>query len=230
MNLQYAFEIPLPLEVVWQALLDVPRVAPCLPGAAIESSEGDQYLGRMKVRLGPIEMTYRGTLKLARRDDANHTAVLTAAGNEIKGGGGATANITLQAVSSTTGSAVKVTSDVNVSGRAAQFGRGVMEEIGAKLIAQFSDRLSKEMAAVQPAQAAASAAVASAGTLSPACPVQGAPPEALPAVVAATARSADEALDVGRLAWSVIGRRLIPIAVVIMLIVIAGIYLFVLKS
>jgi carbon monoxide dehydrogenase subunit G len=159
MNLQYTFQLPVPLESVWRALLDVRRVAPCLPGAAIESGEGDDFLGRMKVKLGPIEMTYRGTVRLTQRDDVNHTALLTAAAKEIKGGGGATATINLRAAPAGTGSEVTVQSDFNVSGKAAQFGRGVMEEIGAKLMGEFAVRLAALLASEAPAAATAPAPV-----------------------------------------------------------------------
>jgi carbon monoxide dehydrogenase subunit G len=151
MNLEYKFRLPVAIETVWRTLLDIKHVAPCLPGAAIESGEGHEFAGRMRIKLGPIEMTYRGTLRLTERDDVNHSAVLSASGKEIRGGGGATANINLRAVPAGAGSEVTVQTEFNVSGKAAQFGRGIMEEIGAKLMAEFSTRLAKLIAVERPA-------------------------------------------------------------------------------
>lgn len=158
MNFQYQFKLGVPVDKAWAVLMDVKRVAPCLPGAAIESGEGDNYVGRVKVKLGPIELTYRGDVTFVERDDAAKRAVINVAAKEVKGAGAAKATLTLDVAASGAQTEVSVGSEFTVSGKAAQFGRGVMEEVGEKLMAEFAARLSKLIAADNEA-AAVSASV-----------------------------------------------------------------------
>ncbi|MBK6720919.1 MAG: SRPBCC family protein [Sphingomonadales bacterium] len=126
----------------WPVLLDVYRVAPCMPGASIESGEGNDYVGRIKVRLGPVEMVYRGDLHFTQRVDASHALAVEGAAKDTKGGGGAKAKVSLKvAEHGLSACMVSIHSDYAVSGKAAQFGRGVMEEVAEKLMNEFSTRL-----------------------------------------------------------------------------------------
>ncbi|MCP5389342.1 MAG: SRPBCC family protein [Novosphingobium sp.] len=143
MNFQYRFTLPVPVDQAWATLLDVRRVAPCMPGAGIESGEGDHYVGRVKVKLGPIEMAYRGDLHFIERDEAAHRMKLEGVGKEMRGGGGAKALVTMHVASVPGGSEVAIDSEYELSGRAAQFGTGMIDEIGGKLMKEFARRLEK---------------------------------------------------------------------------------------
>jgi carbon monoxide dehydrogenase subunit G len=151
MELEHSFTVPVPEERAWEVLLDVKRVAPCMPGATLDSVEGDDIKGRIKVKVGPIAMTYAGTAHFTERDAQNHVIVLEASGKETRGAGTASASVrsTLQGQGDQTHVVVNTT--LNVTGRPAQFGRGVMAEVGGKLIGIFASNLA-DMLAAEPAQ------------------------------------------------------------------------------
>jgi carbon monoxide dehydrogenase subunit G len=151
MELEHSFTVPVPEERAWEVLLDVKRVAPCMPGASLDSVEGDDIKGRIKVKVGPIAMTYAGTAHFTERDAQNHVIVLEASGKETRGAGTASASVrsTLQGQGDQTHVVVNTT--LNVTGRPAQFGRGVMAEVGGKLIGIFASNLA-DMLAAEPAQ------------------------------------------------------------------------------
>jgi carbon monoxide dehydrogenase subunit G len=150
MELEHSFTVPVPEERAWEVLLDVKRVAPCMPGATLDSVEGDDIKARVKVKVGPIVMTYAGTARFTERDEQNHVIVLEASGKETRGAGTASATVrsTLQGEGDQTHVVVNTT--LNVTGRPAQFGRGVMAEVGGKLIGIFANNLA-EMLAAEPA-------------------------------------------------------------------------------
>jgi uncharacterized protein len=153
MELEHSFTVPVPEERAWEVLMDVNRVAPCMPGASLDSVEGDDIKGRIKVKVGPIAMTYAGTAHFTERDAQNHVIVLEASGKETRGAGTASASVrsTLQGQGDQTHVIVNTT--LNVTGRPAQFGRGVMAEVGGKLIGIFASNLA-EMLAADPGQPA----------------------------------------------------------------------------
>jgi carbon monoxide dehydrogenase subunit G len=167
MELEHSFTVPVPEERAWEVLMDVNRVAPCMPGASLDSVEGDDIKGRIKVKVGPIAMTYAGTAHFTERDEQNHVIVLEASGKETRGAGTASATVrsTLQEQGDQTHVVVNTT--LNVTGRPAQFGRGVMAEVGGKLIgifaANLADMLSAEPAAQPAAEPAESSAESPAG-------------------------------------------------------------------
>ena len=149
MELEHSFTVPVPEERAWEVLMDVNRVAPCMPGASLDSVEGDDIKGRIKVKVGPIAMTYAGTAHFTERDAQNHVIVLEASGKETRGAGTASASVrsTLQGQGDQTHVIVNTT--LNVTGRPAQFGRGVMAEVGGKLIGIFASNLAEMLAADQ---------------------------------------------------------------------------------
>jgi carbon monoxide dehydrogenase subunit G len=149
MELEHSFTVPVPEERAWEVLLDVERVAPCMPGASLDSVEGDNISGRIKVKVGPIAMTYAGTAKFTERDENAHVIVLEASGKETRGAGTASAKVrsTLQGEDGQTHVVVNTT--LNVTGRPAQFGRGVMAEVGGKLIGIFASNLADMLSAEQ---------------------------------------------------------------------------------
>src|SRR4051794_7308729 len=145
MNLENEFTVPVPVDEAWQVLLDVERVAPCMPGATLTSVNGDEFTGTVKVKVGPITVTYNGEAKFVSKDDATHRAVIEAKGRESRGSGTAGATVTTQLVDEGSRTKVQVVTDLNVTGRPAQFGRGVMAEVAGKLIDQFAKCLEDEI-------------------------------------------------------------------------------------
>jgi len=186
MQLEHEFEVPVPVDEAWDVLLDVERIAPCMPGATVESFDGEVVHGKVKVKVGPIQVTYAGTARFTEKDEAGRRVVIDASGKEARGTG--TANATIVGVMHPQGSSTKVTvtTDLAITGKPAQFGRGVMVEVGNKLLGQFATCLEAEITAGTPGEAAASAAAAGA----PAAPQAAAAP-AIPAGAQAAAAARD---------------------------------------
>jgi uncharacterized protein len=131
------FRVAVPVDQAWAVLTDVERIAPCMPGAELQEVEGDEYRGIVKVKVGPITAQYKGKATFAERDDAGHRAVLRAEGRETRGQGNASATITATLTPDGDGTQVSVVTDLTVSGKVAQFGRGVLADVSAKLLTQF---------------------------------------------------------------------------------------------
>ncbi len=141
MDLTNEFEVALPIDEAWAVLTDVERIAPCLPGAQLQEVEGDEYRGLVKVKVGPITASYRGAARFVELDQAAHRAVLKAEGRETRGQGNANAVITATLTSSGRGTKVVVETDLAITGKVAQFGRGVLADVSGKLLAQFVHNL-----------------------------------------------------------------------------------------
>jgi carbon monoxide dehydrogenase subunit G len=137
------FEVSAPIDKTWAVLTDVERIAPCLPGAQLQEVEGDEYRGIVKVKVGPITAQYKGAASFVERDDEHHRAVLKADGRDTRGAGNASALITATAEPAGDRTKVTVSTDLTVTGKVAQFGRGVMADVSAKLMGQFADNLEK---------------------------------------------------------------------------------------
>ena len=137
----------------WAILTDVERIAPCLPGAQLQEIEGDEYRGIVKVKVGPITAQYKGVATFAERDDDAHRAVLRAEGRETRGQGNAAATITATLVPDGDGTMVKVVTDLTITGKVAQFGRGVLVDVSTKLLQQFADCLQADVLAGDQAEA-----------------------------------------------------------------------------
>ncbi len=153
MELEHSFTVPVPEERAWEVLLDVERVAPCMPGASLDSVDGDAIAGRIKVKVGPIAMTYAGTARFTERDPHAHVVTLEAAGKETRGAGTASATVRSMLEGQGDHTHVIVHTTLNVTGRPAQFGRGVMAEVGGKLIGIFATNLASMLSADEPAAA-----------------------------------------------------------------------------
>jgi uncharacterized protein len=154
-KLENSFTVPVAADVAWQVLLDVERIAPCMPGATLTGREGDSFTGKVKVKVGPVSLTYGGTATFASLDEANRVAVIEAAGKETRGSGTAKAMITARMKEQDGSTTVDVETDLTITGKPAQFGRGVMAEISGKLITQFADCLAAEITGGGDASAAA---------------------------------------------------------------------------
>jgi len=150
MELEHSFTVPVPENRAWEVLMDVERVAPCMPGATLDSVDGDEIKGRIKVKVGPINMTYAGTARFTERDPDAHVITLEASGKETRGAGTASAKVRSMLESQNGHTHVVVHTTLNVTGRPAQFGRGVMAEVGGKLIGIFASNLA-DMLAAEPA-------------------------------------------------------------------------------
>jgi carbon monoxide dehydrogenase subunit G len=156
MELEHSFTIPVPPEQAWPVLLDVERIAPCMPGATVDSVDGDVVKGRIKVKVGPVQLTYSGTARFVERDEQSRSIRLEASGKETRGAG--TASATVRSSLSGEGGQTKVVvlTTMNVTGRPAQFGRGVMAEVGGRIIERFATNLAALLASAPAASVAAS--------------------------------------------------------------------------
>jgi carbon monoxide dehydrogenase subunit G len=141
MELTNTFDVSVPVDTAWAVLTDVERIAPCLPGAQLQEIEGDEYRGVVKVKVGPITAQYKGKATFVEKDDVAHKAVLEASGRDTRGQGNASATITALLEPAGDGTHVTVTTDLTVTGKVAQFGRGVLADVSAKLLGQFVDNL-----------------------------------------------------------------------------------------
>ena len=148
MDLQNSFVVPADIDTAWRTLLDVEAIAPCMPGATLESVDGNALTGSVKVKLGPVNMTYGGKARFVEKDEAQHRAVIEGTGKETRGSGTASALVTCQLVAETSDrTRVEVTTDLTVTGKPAQFGRGVMQDVAGRIIDQFSANLESVIAA-----------------------------------------------------------------------------------
>lgn len=145
MELDNSFTVPVPPDRAWDVLLDVERIAPCMPGATVDEFDGEVVTGRIKVKVGPVSLTYRGTAKFTERDPEARFVVVEASGKETRGAGTASATVRASLEPEPSGEATKVVmhTTMNVTGRPAQFGRGVMVEVGGKLVEKFAENLSQ---------------------------------------------------------------------------------------
>ena len=147
-ELDNSFTVPVPPDQAWDVLLDVKTIAPCMPGATVDEVDGDVVNGRIKVKVGPVSLTYKGTAKFTERNPETRVVVVEAAGKETRGAGTASATVRASLAPEGSGSGTEVTmhTTMNVTGRPAQFGRGVMVEVGGKLVEQFAANLAKLIA------------------------------------------------------------------------------------
>lgn len=162
MELTNTFSVAEPVDRAWAVITDLERVAPCLPGAALLGVDGEDYKGAVKVKVGPVTAQYEGVARFAQRDDDTHHAVLRAEGRDVRGQGNAAATIDLQLHPQGIGTEVVVVTDLELAGRVAQFGRGVIADVSGKLIGQFARRLEEEMGR-EPGQASGHGSGPSAG-------------------------------------------------------------------
>lgn len=207
MDLQNSFVVPADIDTAWRTLLDVEAIAPCMPGATLEGVDGDNFTGSVKVKLGPVNMTYGGKARFVERDEAAHRAVIEGTGKETRGSGTASAHVTCQLIAeSPDRTRVEVTTDLTVTGKPAQFGRGVMQDVAGRIIDQFSANLATVIAATG-AQAAAASAAAAAGEPAPAPPA----PTPLP--------QASDSIDLLGTAGAPVLKRAIPAALALVAII-----------
>ena len=232
MEMDHSFTVPVPPDRAWDVLLDVERIAPCMPGATVDEFDGEVVTGRIKVKVGPVSLTYRGTAKFTERDPDAKMILLEASGKETRGAGTASATVRAALEPESDGQATKATmhTTMNVTGRPAQFGRGVMVEVGGKLVEQFARNLS-ELISTEGAAAADGAAdtasggdegaadgtSAGAGTAAATGPGSTQPNPTVPVAGTSSAPPAqdhDDSIDLVRLAGPALLKRVVPAAIV----------------
>jgi uncharacterized protein len=192
LELQHSFTVPADVEAAWAALLDLETVAPCFPGATLTGRDGDDFSGQVRVKLGPVSLQYAGKGRFVERDDAAHRAVIEAQGRDKRGNGTAGATVVAQLEAEGEGATrVVVDTQLKVTGRPAQFGRGVMQDVGGRIIDQFADNLARQLgggSAEAPAAEAPAAETSAAETSETEAPAVEAP--AAPVEEAASTESA----------------------------------------
>ena len=229
-ELDNSFTVPVPPEQAWDVLLDVERIAPCMPGASVTSVEGDEIAGQVKVKLGPLSLSYKGTAKFTEKDPASHTIAIEATGKETRGAGTASATVhaSLKPADAEGQTTVSMHTSLNVTGRPAQFGRSLLPEVSGKLIDQFAANLAaligstsrsaeaepeaapaQDATATGDAASAATAAGTAAATQSTAAPAQ--PVAQL---------QQEDSLNLIKLVGGPVLKRVIPVAVAAALIAI----------
>lgn len=229
MQLENKFTIAAPIEEAWAALNNPETVAPCFPGATLESYESDAFVGTVKVKLGPISLTYKGKGTYVERDDAAHRVVIDATGRDSRGNGTAAAKVTgsMKALAADKTEVTMVT-DMTITGRPAQFGRGVISDVSEKIIGQFSSCLTDKLgdrggaasagtngsAAAPTSVPAAAAKAATASAPAAAEPGTSKPAEtrAAPTPMSAPVRSEIDAIDLLDTAGAPVLKRVAPIA------------------
>jgi uncharacterized protein len=215
-ELDNSFTVPVPPEKAWDVLLDVERIAPCMPGASVLSisDDGNEVEGQVKVKLGPLSLTYKGTAKFTEKDQANHTIAIEATGKETRGAGTASANVqaVLKPGDAAGSTLVSIHTSLNVTGRPAQFGRSLLPEVSGKLIAQFASNLEALIAAdnAPPAAAEETASPEADGTAADSSGATSAATAATPAP--APVIKQEESLNAFKFVVVPILKRVIPVA------------------
>ena len=210
MDLVHEFTVPVPVDDAWRILTDVERIAPCLPGAQLQEIEGDTYRGIVKVKVGPIQAQFKGQASFVEQDHVSHRVVLKGEGRDTTGKGNAAALITAELTSLTASStSVKVLTDLSITGKVAQFGRGAMADISDKLLAQFVENLNTLIGEQQASPAPAAPAPVAATTEE----------DEAPQIRKIDAPEA-EALDLLSVSSGAIVKRAIPVVIAIAAVVI----------
>ena len=212
------FTVNRPIEEAWPLITDLERIAPCLPGAELQEIEGETYRGVVKVKLGAISSQFKGEAHFVERDDVNYRAKIKGAGRDTGGRGNASAEITAQAESlSPTSTRVAVTTDLHITGKVAQFGRGIMGDVSSKLMAQFADNLNQmidEQVAVAPNDAEQAAPAPTPADATPAADTEvGAAPQ-----VRKIEGPASEPIDLMEVGGSSLVKRAVPALVAILIV------------
>ena len=220
MDLNHEFIVNVPVNDAWVILTDLERIAPCLPGAQLTEVEGDTYRGQVKVKVGPIVAQFKGQASFVTRDDAAHTASLKGEGRDTTGKGTASAIITAQLTSVTpTSTKCTVVTNLTISGKVAQFGRGALADVSDKLLAQFSENLNQLITSAPAATNAPAATTTTAETATTtSAPAAAASPEIRKIESAEVAP-----LDLLGTAGAPILKRAIPVVIALIVVVIAAI-------
>jgi len=210
MELEHRFTVPASVDETWAMFNDLEKVAPCFPGAALTSVDGDDFAGTVKVKLGPVSLQYSGTGTFVERDEDTHTARFEAKGKDKRGNGTAAAKVRAVLEPDGAGTAVAVSTDLAVTGKPAQFGRGLMQDVSDKLLDRFVDCLTEKLTAEPEVEAD-----------EPVAPAQPPPAQPPPATARTEAPASQVALDLGSTLLPVLAKRYGPPAFGLLVIVLA---------
>lgn len=215
MILDNEFRVSVPIERAWEVLTDIPLITPCLPGAELTGQEDDEYSGKIKIKVGPVTSHYAGKALLTVRDEASRHVEIQADGRDSKGSGNASAKITADMSEDGDGTMVTIHTDLKISGKVAQFGKGMIAEVSGKLIGQFVDCIEQRLLGdgLIDEVAAESAAVSA--------------PDGSTPTAAQTPPSASEpveALDLMDLAGSSVYKRLAPVGAALAFLLLLGLF------
>ena len=217
MDLQNSFVVPADIDTAWWALQDVEGLAPCMPGATLDTHDGDDFTGNVKVKLGPVSQVYGGKASFVSRDEATHTLLIEGSGKETRGAGTAQGKVRASLVAEAPDrTRVDVVTELSITGKAAQFGRGVMQDVASRIIDQFANNLATLITA--------SVAIESAAEAVPAEAAAGGSPLA---TATATATSAaprpvlhhEDSIDLLGTAGAPVLKRAIPVAIGVVIVV-----------
>ena len=198
MRIENDMHVAASIDEAWALLTNIPAIAPCLPGAELTGHEGDTYEGTMKVKVGPVTAEYAGSATVLEMDEANRTVKLTASGRDKRGAGNASAEIEATMVEVDGGTTVSIGTDLKVSGKVAQFGRGVMADVSKKLLGQFAECIESKLQAGDEADEAADGAGGTSGSGS----------------------RDDEVLDLLDVAGGAVAKRVVPVVAAIVVAII----------
>ena len=204
MKIENTFTVDAPIEEAWELLTNIPEIAPCLPGAKLTDEVDGVYSGGIKVKVGPVTSEYKGSAHFVEKDDAAYKAVIDGKGRDVRGAGNAQALITAQMTAEGDQTRVDIETDLKVSGKVAQFGRGVMQDISTKLLGQFAECLERKIA--EPEAIDDIAATSAAAT-------EGGAHAAPAAETTSSSDDNDEVLDLLDVAGDAAFKRFIPAAV-----------------
>jgi carbon monoxide dehydrogenase subunit G len=212
MEINDSFRVSTPIDATWKVMLDIEGIAPCLPGAQLQEVEGDEYRGIVKVKVGPITAQYKGTARLAEVDETNHRLVIDASGRDTRGQGNAKATNVVTMAPEGAGTKVEVATDLSITGKVAQFGRGVLVDVSSKLMGQFVENVERDVLSTAGGGDTSHAggpleqALESAVSAAPAPPAAATGPRKI--------ESAEvEPLDLGNVAGAAVTKRLVPIGI-----------------
>ncbi|HET6291145.1 MAG TPA: SRPBCC family protein [Amycolatopsis sp.] len=192
MRLDHEFTVPAPVDEVWKAVVDPERVAPCMPGATLTEVDGDAFKGTVKVKLGPISLLYKGTGQFVEKDADAKKVVMKAAGKDARGAGTASATVTLTLTEKDGVTHGAVATELAVTGKPAQFGRGMISEVGGKILDSFAESLSGRLGTSEPEK-----------------------PQERPPLQAVKPVPEGEAIDLMEYAGGSVGERMAPVLVVL---------------
>ena len=200
MKLDNEFRVSVPIDRAWEVLTDIPLITPCLPGAMLTDHDGDEFKGKVKIKVGPVTAEYSGSAVFVQRDEANHHVEISASGRDSRGSGNASAVITADMVADGDGTKVSIATDLKISGKVAQFGKGMIAEVSGKLIDQFVDCIEQELLGEAIVDQVAAEGAAAQGA-------EGAPARPRPQQA--------ETLDLMEYAGNSVYKRVIPVVAVI---------------
>ena len=213
MKLENEFRVSVPIDRAWEVLTDIPLITPCLPGATLTDHDADEYKGKIKIKVGPVTAEYSGSAVFVQRDEAARHVEISASGRDSRGSGNASATIIADMTTDGDGTKVSISTDLKISGKVAQFGKGMIAEVSTKLIDQFVDCIEQELLGEAVIDQVAAESAAAPGAAAPAAaPARPRPQQA-------------EALDLMEYAGNSVYKRLIPVAAVIAVLIALGLIL-----